>query len=43
MQKIQYSKPATDVERAKKLLNVPTFAAVGERTFEYYMRYEGDE
>lgn len=45
MQKIQYSKPLADVERAKRLLDVTTFVAVGEKTFEYFMEYEdeGDE
>lgn len=42
MQRIQYSKPADDVEKAKRLLGVTTFTAVGERTFDYFMGYEGD-
>lgn len=42
MQKIQYTKPAKEVEHAKRLLNVTSFTAVGERTFEYYMKYEND-
>ena len=43
MQKIQYSKPADQVERAKQLLNVTSFTAIGEQTFDYFMTYEGDE
>ena len=41
MQRIQYSKPADEVDRAKVLLNVGSFKEVGEKTFEYYMTYEG--
>lgn len=40
MQKIQYVKPAAEVEKAKQLLKVRSFTAVGEKTFEYFMRYE---
>ncbi len=43
MQRIQYSKPIVEVEKAMRLLKVQTFTAVGERTFEYFMRYEGEE
>ena len=43
MQRIQYDKPATEVEKAKQLLKVRSFRAVGEKTFEYFMRYEGGE
>jgi len=43
MQKIQYSKPAVEVEKAKNLLKARSFTAVGEKTFEYFMRYEGEE
>jgi hypothetical protein len=43
MQKIQYSKPARDVERAMKVLKVGTYTAVGEKTFDYFMKHEGDE
>ena len=43
MQKIQYWKPAAEVEKAKQLLKVGTFTAVGEKTFEYFMEYEGKE
>lgn len=42
MQRIQYDKPATEVEKAKQLLKVRSFTAVGERTFEYFMKYEGE-
>src|SRR5258708_13968819 len=37
MQRIQYSKPADEVDRAKALLSVGSFKEVGEKTFEYYM------
>jgi len=40
MARIQYSKPLTEVEKAKELLDVHTFTAVGEKTFEYFMHYE---
>ena len=43
MQKIQYTKPLTEVERAKELLKVRTFTAVGEKTFEYFMKYEDEQ
>jgi len=43
MQRIQYSKPASEVEKAKRLLKVGTFIAVGEKTFDYFMKYEGEE
>ena len=43
MQKIQYSKPLVQVEKAKQLLKVYSFTAVGEKTFEYFMKYEGEE
>jgi hypothetical protein len=39
--RIQYSKPESEVTKAKKLLGVTTFREVGEKTFEYYMAYEG--
>jgi hypothetical protein len=41
MQRIQYSKPADDVDKAKKLLHVSSFKEVGEMTFDYFMNYEG--
>ena len=43
MQRIQYSKPADLVEKAKLLLGSTSFTGVGEKTFEYYMKYEGCE
>lgn len=43
MQKIQFSKPADVVERAKRILQVNSFTAIGEETFDYFMRYEGEE
>ncbi|MGH9432470.1 MAG: ATP-binding protein, partial [Terriglobia bacterium] len=43
MQRIQYSKPVKEVEKAKQILKVRSFTAVGEKTFEYFMRYEGGE
>ena len=41
-QKIQYSKPIDEVEKAKALLKVRSFTAGGEKTFEYFMEYEGE-
>jgi hypothetical protein len=43
MQKIQYAKPLSEVEKAKRLLKAYTFTAVGEKTFEYFLEYEGDD
>lgn len=43
MQRIQYQKPLSDVEKAKQLLKVSTFTAVGEKTFDYFMEYEGED
>lgn len=43
MQRIQYSKPAAEVERVKKRLRVKSFTAVGEETFDYYLKYECEE
>ncbi|MGI8604346.1 MAG: ATP-binding protein [Verrucomicrobiales bacterium] len=43
MQRIQYDKPTAEVEKAKQLLKVRSFAAVGEKTFDYFMKYEGEE
>jgi hypothetical protein len=40
MQKIQYSKSADEVAKAMQMLKVSTFTAVGEKTFEYFMKYE---
>jgi hypothetical protein len=41
VQRIQYSKPYDEVEKAKTLLKVRSLKEVGERTFDYYMEYEG--
>lgn len=43
MSRIQYSKPEAEVSKAKKLLGVTSFKEVGEKTFEYYLSYEGGE
>ncbi len=43
MQRIQYYKPTAEVEKAKQLLKVRSFTAVGEKTFDYFMRYEAGE
>lgn len=43
MQKITYSKPTKEVEKAKQILRVRSFASVGEKTFEYFMHYEAGE
>jgi hypothetical protein len=43
MQRIQYWAATERVDRAKKLLDVTSFKDVGERTFDYYMKYEGEE
>ncbi|MBK7397136.1 MAG: ATP-binding protein [Myxococcales bacterium] len=43
MQKIQYSRPADQVAKVRQLLKANTFAAVGEMTFDYYLKYEGEE
>lgn len=43
MQKIQYSKPLEEVNKAKKMLRVRTYSAVGEKTFDYFMKYEGNQ
>lgn len=40
MQKIQYSKPADEVDEVKASLGVRNFTEVGLRTFEYYRDYE---
>jgi hypothetical protein len=43
MQRIQYWAATERVDRAKTLLGVSSFKDVGERTFDYYMKYEGEE
>lgn len=40
---IQYSKPIAEINAAKRLLNATTYKEVGEKTFEYFLEYEGDE
>lgn len=41
MRKIQYWKPEDQIEKAKGLLGVSSLKEVGEKTFEYYLAYEG--
>jgi hypothetical protein len=41
--KIQYSKPESEVIRVKKLLGVSTLKDVGEKTFEYFLLMEGGD
>jgi hypothetical protein len=43
MQWIRYRKPLSSVQKAMSLLHVGTYMAVGERTFDYYMKFEGEE
>lgn len=43
MQKIQYSKPAEEVDRVKAALGVRNFTEVGIRTFDYFCEYELQE
>jgi hypothetical protein len=40
---IRYSKPLEDIDRAKALMGVKTPKEVGERSFDYYLEYEGAE
>ena len=40
MQKIQYSKPADEVDEVRASLGARSFTDVGLRTFEYYREYE---
>jgi hypothetical protein len=42
-QRIQYSKPLPEVQKAMKLLKINTYTALGEKTFEYYMESEGEQ
>jgi len=42
-QRIQYNKPLPQVTKAMKLLKVSTFKQVGEKTFDYYLQYEGED
>ena len=41
--RIQYSKPEEDIDRAKKMMGVNTLTEVGERSFDYFLEYEGEE
>ncbi|WP_368622618.1 ATP-binding protein [Paraburkholderia sp. BR13444] len=41
--RIQYTKPVSEIEKAKKLLGVTTLKEVGERSFDYYLQYEGED
>lgn len=40
--RIQYSKPFEDIEKAKQLMGVRTLKEVGERSFDYFLEYEGE-
>jgi len=40
---ISYSKPAKQIERAKRILRVTSNKDVGERTFEYFLDREGED
>ncbi|WP_144528287.1 ATP-binding protein [Peribacillus simplex] len=42
-QKIQYSKPATEISKVKEALNVSTLKEVGEKTFEYFYKLECED
>ncbi|NVM20274.1 MAG: ATP-binding protein [Desulfobacterales bacterium] len=41
--RIQYNKPVDDIKKLKKILGVTTYTAVGEKTFDYFMRMECEE
>jgi hypothetical protein len=41
--RIQYSKPEEQIDRAKALMGVKTLTEVGERSFDYFLEYEGEE
>ena len=41
METIAYKKPVEQIDRAKELLCVSTNKKVGEKTFDYYLKYEG--
>jgi hypothetical protein len=41
--KIQYVKPADAIAKVKRLLGVTTYTAVGEKTFEYFLKNEGED
>ncbi|MCS0791770.1 hypothetical protein NX021_27030 [Cytobacillus firmus] len=42
-QKIQYSKPVSEIEQVKELLKVDTLKEVGEKTFEYFYNLEVED
>jgi hypothetical protein len=41
--RIQYHRPLDTINKAKKILGVTTYTAVGEKTFDYFMRMESEE
>lgn len=41
--RIQYSKPLSEIDKVKLSLNVTSLKAVGERTFEYYLKMECED
>lgn len=41
--RISYSKPIAEIEKVQKLLRVKTYKEVGELTFDYYLKMEGDD
>ena len=41
--RIQYNKPIDAIKKAKRILGVTTYTAVGEKTFDYFMRMECEE
>lgn len=43
LQRIQYDKPAEQVEEAMRALKVRSFKAVGEKTFDYFYKAEVDQ
>lgn len=40
--RIQYSRPTEEIDKAKALMNVNTLKEVGEKSFEYFLEYEGE-
>ncbi|WP_394530386.1 ATP-binding protein [Priestia aryabhattai] len=42
-QKVQYSKPASDISKVKEILKVTTLKEVGEKTFEYFYKLECED
>jgi len=41
--RIQYQKPAEQVDRVKRTMKVTTNVDVGEKTFDYFLKMECDE